>query len=336
MSHSPMAEHDLLSRLGLSDGASEDEVESAHNDVVAFLQGAPGELRTWARGQLAAADEAYALLSDHAGAATRPTAVPAVRVTAQPSAARRPKARPAQVVVAEAPRLPFLRRIGRLGRALIAVGAICGVLVVGYAVYASDLPSVPGLTGTPAPDASQATIDTARVAQLMQAIQANPRDVAALQELGDLYFGVNDYGVAAEWEQKVLDIEPNNVTAHLALGAANFNLGNSADAESHWRRVIELNPSDTSALVEAHYDLGFMYFSANPPDVDKTIVEWQTVIDLSPDSDIAQTVATHLATLEQWNASGSPAASGSPSASGSPAPSVRPTVTPLPTATAGQ
>ena len=336
MGRSPMAERDLLARLGLKESASEDEVETAHNDVVAYLQGAPGELRAWARSQLAAADEAYALLSDHAAAAARPAAVPAVRVSAQQPAARRPKARHAQVVITEAPRLPFVRRIGRLGRVLIAVGAMCGVLVVGYAVYASDLPSVPGLTGTPAPDASQPAIDTARVAQLMQAIQANPRDVAALQALGDLYFGVSEYRIAAEWEQKVLDIEPDNITAHLALGAAMFNLGNSADAESHWRRVIELNPSDVGALVEAHYDLGFMYFSANPPDVDRTIAEWQQVIDLAPDSDIAQTVSTHLDTLEQWNASASPSTSASPSASGSPAPSARPTTTPRPTATAGQ
>ena len=331
MGRYPTAEHDLLSRLGLSDGASEDEVESAHNEVVDFLESAPADLRDWARVQLAVADEAYALLSDRAGSLQ---SRPAPKPVQQPSqASRRPRpTRVAGPAAVQEPRLPFLRRVGPAGRIAIATIALAGVLVGAYVVYASDLPSVPGLTGTPAPQAQQPTLDTARVAELMQAIQANPSDIAALQELGDLYFTARDYQTAAQWEQKILDIAPDDVTAHLALGAAQYNLGNSADAESHWRRVIELDPSDTDALVEAHYDLGFMYFSANPPDVDKTIVEWQRVIDLAPDSDIAQTVAAHLETLEQWNASGSPTTSGSPATSGSPSATTIATPTPAPTA----
>jgi cytochrome c-type biogenesis protein CcmH/NrfG len=344
MGHSPTAEHDLLSRLGLSDGASEDDVETAHNDVVAFLETAPSELRDWALSQVAAADEAYALLCDRGAAISErpaPARVAPPAPVVQAATTRRAKGRAMQATV-EQPRPPFLRRIGPLGRIAIAVTALAGVLIGGYAVYASDLPSVPGLSGTPAPDGQQPKLDTARVAELMRTIQANPNDVSALQDLADLYFSARDYGVAAEWEQKILDIDAGNVTAHLALGAAQYNLGNSADAESHWRRVIELSPNDVDTLVEAHYDLGFMFFSANPPDVDKTIAEWQQVIDLAPDSEIAQTVSTHLETLQQWNASGSPRASGSPAASpspaasGSPAASPTPAPSPRPSSSAGQ
>jgi cytochrome c-type biogenesis protein CcmH/NrfG len=333
MALSSTAEHDLLSRLGLSDGASEGEVEAAHDDLVAFLETAPTELRDWARSQVAGADEAYALLSDRAGSLpSRPEPKP----VGQPAQSKRRTraARAAHVAAVEEPRQPFLSRIGPMGRIAIAAIALAGVLVGGYVVYASDLPSVPGLSGTAAPEGQQPTLDTARVAELMQTIAANPNDVAALQELGDLYFTARDYQTAAQWEQKILDIEPDDITAHLALGAAQYNLGNSADAESHWRRVIELNPTDTDALVEAHYDLGFMYFSANPPDVDQTIVEWQKVIDLAPGSDIAETVATHLETLQQWNASGSPTTSGSPGPTTAATPT--PGTTTLPSATAGQ
>src|SRR5687767_12167765 len=84
MGRSPAAEHELLNRLGLSDGASEDEVESAHNEVVAFLESAPADLRDWARAQLAAADEAYALLSDRAGSLQSRPAPKPVQQPAQP------------------------------------------------------------------------------------------------------------------------------------------------------------------------------------------------------------------------------------------------------------
>ena len=66
-----------------------------------------------------------------------------------------------------------------------------------------------------------------------------------------------------------------------------------------------------------------MYLSANPPDVANVKVEWNEVIALAPDSDVAKTVATHLKSLD---AAASPAASGgpgsSPAPSGSPAPAV--------------
>jgi len=335
MGRSPTAEHELLSRLGLSDGASEDEVETAHNDLVAFLEGAPSELHAWARSQVAAADEAYALLSDRAAAinerpAPAPVAPPAKAIRAA-APTRRVKTRAMQVPVEQA-RAPFLRRIGPLGRIAIAITALAGVLVGGYVVYASDLPSVPGLTGTFTPEGQQPTVDSARVAELMQIIQANPNDIAALQELGDIYYSADEYGTAAQWEQKILDIDPANITAHLAMGVDLYNLGNSADAESHWRRVVELNPSDVLALADAHYYLGFMYFTASPPDTERATAEWQSVIEIAPDSDIAKTVLAHMPQI-QGSPSASPGGSASPSGS---AATPSPAASPRPSASAGQ
>ena len=133
--------------------------------------------------------------------------------------------------------------------------------------------------------------------------------------------------MAAEWEGKVVALEPKNVTALLGLGAATFNQGNAIEAEKHWQAVLDIDPYN----LEAHYDLGFMYFSQNPPDIERTTIEWNSVIEIAPDSEIAKTVATHLDTLQTWAASsvpsGSPAASSpigasprpDPSAGGSPA-----------------
>jgi hypothetical protein len=66
-----------------------------------------------------------------------------------------------------------------------------------------------------------------------------------------------------------------------------------------------------------------MYFSLTPPDVAKVQAEWGAVIALSPDSDIAKTVATHLASL-----TGSPAPSAAPGASSAPAASQAPVASP--------
>jgi tetratricopeptide (TPR) repeat protein len=304
------SERELLAQLGLPESAGPSAIDAAHADVVAFLEAAPTDLRAWAQAQITAADAAYALLSDPD--ALQRTETSAVAQPVEPT--------PVKATDNAPPR----RSIGRLGRLAIGAAVLAGTLAAGYLVYASDVPTVPGLTGTPAPEASQPSLDSARVAQVMQTIQSDPNNVSALQELADLYFEAGDYTTAAEWEVKLLEVDPDNVVAHLALGAALYNDGNSPEAETHWRRVLELD----SLNVEAHYDLGFMYFSQTPPDLDQTIAEWRQVIDIAPDSDIARTVAAHLDTIEQWQASSSPSTSPAAGRTTAPAPSTSPSAAP--------
>jgi tetratricopeptide (TPR) repeat protein len=317
---SKQLERELLGRLGLSIDANTQDLERAHDEVIDFLELAPPELRGWADRQVALADEAYALLSD-------PTRSPdRVTIETQPSLEPAPDLAARRALPA-----PAGKRGGRsqVQRVLIGAAGVVAVLTVVFAVYATGAPAVPGVTGTPAPESSGAAqIDTAQIGALMQNIQDDPTDVASLQALADVYFQASDYAMAAEWEAKVLALEPKNITALLGLGAATFNLGNAIEAEKHWLTVLDLDPLN----LEAHYDLGFMYFSQNPPDIERTTAEWNSVIEISPDSDIARTVATHLATLQSWAASsvpsGSPAASSpvgtspraDPSAGGTPAP----------------
>ena len=323
-------ERELLARFGLSDSAGPSEIEAAHADIVAFLETAPHDLQTWAKLQIASADESYALLSDPDALREQQQSAKAALVSTDNHAAQRRSKRPQQLPEPAPVNSVRARRLGPTGRMLIAATVLVATFTVGYMVYASDVPAVPGLSGTPAPEGTQPALDMARVGQLMEAIAADPNDVAALQELADIYFAAGDYETASSWEAKVLVVEPDNLTAHLALGASAYNIGNSADAATHWRRVLELDPQN----VEAHYDLGFMYFSADPPDVDKTITEWRLVVEIAPESDIARTVSAHLATLEQWKSSASPAATGATtaptSAPASPAPT-RP-ASPVPTA----
>jgi cytochrome c-type biogenesis protein CcmH/NrfG len=331
-------ERELLARLGLSGDANSLDIQNAHDELTAFLESAPRDLGRWARRQIDIADEAYALLSDPttslADRTTRPTgdseALPPTPLLAD---LREPATRAAdrfgQSPVAEADRLPISargRRVGPVGRALVAALAIVAFVTVGYAVYASGAPAVPGVSGTPAPEASGETVvDTAQVSALMAKIQANPKDVASLQALGDLYFGAADYATAADWETKVLALDPTNATALLGLGAAQYNQGNAADAEKQWRAVLAIDPRN----IEAHYDLGFMFFSQDPPDIAQTTAEWNAVIEIAPDSDIAKTVSTHLKTLETWAASASPSGSaGTSAAPGASAP--EPSTSPAP------
>ncbi len=324
MNRQSETDRELLARFGLPDTAGPTDIDGAHADVVAFLESAPHDLRAWARNQIAAADQVYALLSNPAAALDDSRRDPLEERRDQASAKSRRRIQSARQLTGAALPARERRRIGPLGRVLVAVAALVGTVGIVYVVYASDAPTVPSLDGTFTPENAAPTLDTARVGQLMARIQDDPNDVAALQELGDLYFVVGDYRVASDWDQKVLDIDPDNATAHLALGAAAYNLGDNETAEEQWRAVLALDAQN----IEAHYDLGLMYFSATPPDVEQTIAEWQKVIDIAPGSDLAQYVSAHLPTLEQWqgSATGAPSAAPSPTrpAGASPAPSGTP------------
>ncbi|MHB1801122.1 MAG: tetratricopeptide repeat protein [Actinomycetes bacterium] len=178
---------------------------------------------------------------------------------------------------------------------LLVVAVVLGVYYLGRGS------PVPGISGTPTNQASATAaagsapvaLDQAKVVALMKKVGADPKDVASLQALGDIYFASADYRTATVWEQKVLAIDSKNQVALLALGAAQFNQGNKAEAKEQWLVAAALYPN----LAEVHYDLGFLYLSQDPPDVAKVTAEWNKVIEIDPSSKVAKTVATHLKSL---------------------------------------
>jgi cytochrome c-type biogenesis protein CcmH/NrfG len=66
-----LLERELLGCLGVERDAGPEQIEAAHDAVVDYLASAPRPLRRWARAQAAAADEAFALLSDPVALAER-------------------------------------------------------------------------------------------------------------------------------------------------------------------------------------------------------------------------------------------------------------------------
>lgn len=338
----------LLASLGLGPGASNEQIETAHDAVVRFLDDAPAAIRVWATAREAAADESYALLrgprADLLAVVVARTAGPNAPAASAP--ARRDHAASAEdeagldefdreahserggrreLTIANqrgallpAPPSSQRRMLRRLGLGAAAVAAVV-IVVVGYGL---GTPSIPAFTGSPAPEASSAAVDQAQVAALTQKLAADPKNIDALQQVADLYYTAGDYATAATWMDKILAIDPKNVTGLLALGAADFNIGKLAEAETAWRQVLAIDPKS----VEAHYDLGFMYLSKNPPDLANVRKEWNEVIAIAPDSDVAKTVATHLKSLD-----GSPAPSTAPSAT----PGSTSSATPAPSAPGG-
>jgi len=283
--------NELLGRLGLRENASDADVETAHNGLVEFLELAPREVKTWAAARTTDVDEAFALLSgseEDLVWATQNGTTAAVNLSKDtPTSAPAPTG-PSAFAALAANKPQRNKIIG-------AIGAVLVVAVV-FLVFQMGKTDVPGISGTPTGTETTAAagaatpVDQAKLAALMQKITANPKDVASLQGVGDLYFGATDYKNAIVWEQKVLALDPKNQVGLLSLGAAQFNLGNAVEAKKQWLVAAGLYPKNA----EVHYDLGFLYMSATPPETANMQAEWKQVVAIDPNSNLAKTVATHL------------------------------------------
>jgi tetratricopeptide (TPR) repeat protein len=135
--------------------------------------------------------------------------------------------------------------------------------------------------------------DPAQVAELEKRVEADPDDVEAMSELGTLHLASGDLTQAGHWQQRILADHPDDIDARLALGVVLFNQGDLEGAEGQWTRAAELDPTKA----EPHYNLGFLHLSTDPPDMDRVEEHWDKVIELAPDSDLADTIANHLANV---------------------------------------
>jgi len=295
--------NELLGRLGLRESASDADVETAHNGLVEFLELAPREVQPWAAARTTDVDEAFALLSGPEQDLV--AALPMIAMTQD-----RPVKSPPPATAPAGPGAFAALAADKPARKKMMWAAVpLLVIAVVFAVYQMGKSDVPGISGTPtgqettAAASGPAPVDQAKVASLMQKISANPKDVASLQSLGNLYFAATDYKNAALWEQKVLSVDPKNQVALLAAGAAQFNLGDQAAAKKTWLVAAALYPKNA----EVHYDLGFLYMSATPPDLVNQKLEWAKVVAIDPNSNLAKSVATHVKGIK-------PTASATPSA----------------------
>lgn len=261
----------LLARFGLDAAADDQEVETTYDRIGDFLDQAPSEIRGWADRRQQEADRIFSLLTGPESLLAPPARA------AAPAAVAAPAAAPAG---------------SSTNRVLIGIIAVLVTVGVVFGVYWMGRPTVPDVS--PAAAASSAapsaapTIDQAQLAALTAKVKADPKDVASLQKITDLYFAANDWTGAKAAAQKVLAVDPDNEQGLISLGAASYNGGDTAAAEKAWKTGVKAYPDNA----EMHYDLGFLYMTTGRNAQMKT--EWAKVVEIDPTSDLAKTVQSQV------------------------------------------
>ena len=259
---------ELLARLGLDAEADDHDVEDAHDHIAEYLEAAPSDIRAWAARRQVEVDRIFALL-------TGPESE--LHALARPASER-----PATAMAQRGPTNRFL--LGIIA-ALVTIGVVVGVYWMGK-------PAGPQPTNAQAtPQSQTVAVDQAKLAELTKKIEANPRDIASLQGIADLYYYANDWTNAKAYAQRALDVDAKNALAMVTLGAAAYNSGDLATAEKTWKAGVQLHPDNA----ELHYDLGFLYMTTGEADLMKA--EWDKVVQIDPNGELAKAVQSQVGSV---------------------------------------
>lgn len=262
---------------GVPDDLTPEQLERWSNGLVAFLTSdkVPQTFRRWAQAQAGAIDAHMAGAADLDDEEEAP--VPQ-------RAARAP--RPRQ----EAPRDAgvTLRVPEQTGKLLL--GVVLGVLVLGAIFVVRQVGGGGGNDGDSLPTNAAAEFNQARANELTALLEQDPENKEALFELGEMNFQAGRYEDMIPSFTKLVELDPANTHALTDLGTAHYNLGQPAMAKTWWEKVLAVDPND----VQAHYNLGFMFANAEPRDIAAAVREWDEVLRLDPESQLAQTARVHI------------------------------------------
>ena len=99
---------------------------------------------------------------------------------------------------------------------------------------------------------------------IQAAIAMNPNDAFSLTVLGRLKFLQGQYDDSLDALDQAAKLEPQNSQIQDYLGVALAEKGLRAQAETAFRKAIEINPN----YGDAHKNLAIIYLSANPPKIE--------------------------------------------------------------------
>lgn len=130
-------------------------------------------------------------------------------------------------------------------------------------------------------------------ADYLARIEANPNDASAMAGLGSYLGNTGRVEEAIPWYERALEIAPDDMKIRFGFGNALANGGKRPDAELQFKLVIEAEPGNE----QAHFALAQLYANWVPPRTADAIAEYQTVIEIAPDTFVAERSREELAAL---------------------------------------
>lgn len=134
----------------------------------------------------------------------------------------------------------------------------------------------------------------AKITTLEATVQEDPSNVDALTELAGVYFQLRLYPRAADIYADALEFDPNNARLRTDLGSSLLYQGMLGLAKREYVRAIEADPD----IPDPHYNLAVILSHSSPQDISGALSEWNEVVRLGPESDLAISALQYINSYE--------------------------------------
>jgi cytochrome c-type biogenesis protein CcmH/NrfG len=160
---------------------------------------------------------------------------------------------------------------------IIACACCLGIgLAVGY-FYGKESGEA-AIASSPAPaPASGAPAFLQSEMTLKSMLAANPKNLTAQVQLGNLYYDSGRYAEAVEAYGRALEIDPNNPDVRTDRGTSYWNLGQADAALAEFRKSLEIAPTHAQTL----YNMGVVYLNGKN-DPAQARAAWEKLLAANP------------------------------------------------------
>ncbi len=128
----------------------------------------------------------------------------------------------------------------------------------------------------PTPAEMQKMADT-QAAPLIEKLKADPNNAGLLENIGNIYYDVQQYPTAIDYYQRALKIEPANTGVRTDMATAIWYTGNADAAIAEFQKSLSYEPNKANTL----FNLGVVEWQGKM-DIAKATATWQKLLDTNP------------------------------------------------------
>jgi len=133
--------------------------------------------------------------------------------------------------------------------------------------------------------------DTLKLAQ--EAVKADPKNVNAWIQLGNMLMDTSRFNEAVEAYQKALEIDPKNADVRVDMGTCYRNSGKPDIAVKEYRKALEINPNHAFG----HLNLAVV-LAGDLKDKSQAIKEFEKYLQLAPNAQNAEQIRQEIQKLK--------------------------------------
>jgi tetratricopeptide (TPR) repeat protein len=137
-------------------------------------------------------------------------------------------------------------------------------------------------------------LDLARLKQLEETVKSDPKNVAALTELGNMQADQQNFNEAIKWYKQAVDADPKNIEMRNYLGEALFQANRVDESLAEFKETLSISPTHPEAL----FDYGYVLLQGKN-DPNGAIASWEKLVQTNPNFDQLDRVKQLIQTVKE-------------------------------------